>query len=60
MIKMNKHEKDILGDFNIYKEGKTVTNRYSKVEVYLSAEALSVYDIILGGEKLLVKDVSRN
>jgi len=54
-IKMNEHEKKILGEFNLYKEGKTVNNRYSGVEVYLCAEALSLYDSLLGCESLLYK-----
>lgn len=54
-MKITPEERKVLGEFNIYPDGGTVQNPFSKEEVYLSAEALSVYDIIIGANVLLEK-----
>jgi hypothetical protein len=49
-IKMDKIDRKLIGDAQLYEKGGIACNPYSKEEVMLSAEALSVYDIIVGSE----------
>lgn len=49
-IKMTPEEQKALDGLIIYGEGGTVVNPFSGVEVKLSAEALSVYDLLKGCE----------
>ena len=49
-VKLTKKLMDYPHDCELYENGETVTNPYSKEQCYLPADALSIYDVIKGSE----------
>ena len=51
-VKLTKKLMDYPHDCELYEKGATVTNPFSEEKCYLPADALSVYDVIKGSERL--------